>query len=113
MAANANSSSTKCGPVTKSATIAAPDVIKQSDVRPADLIAYPNPVTDKVTVSMKGIEAYELIQVYDQSGKSQTVTITVKNEDMVEIDMSALSRGTYFIRVAFKLNSRVFTVIKR
>jgi hypothetical protein len=113
MAANANSSSTKCGPQTKSATLAPPDVIKQSDAQQVDLIAYPNPVTDKVTVSMKGIEAYELIQVLNYSGNSQAVTVTVRDEDKVEIDMSALSPGTYFIRVAMKDTFRVFTVIKR
>ena len=31
---------------------------------------------------------------------------------MLEIDMSALSPGTYFIRVVMKNNSRIFTVIK-
>ena len=112
MAANANSSSTKCGSPTKSAAIAPPDMIKQSDAQPVDLIVYPNPVTDKVNISMKGIETYEIIQLYDFSGKTHTVPSMIRSEDLLEIDMSGLSPGTYFIRVVMKNTSRIFTVIK-
>ncbi|MBK7134380.1 MAG: T9SS type A sorting domain-containing protein [Bacteroidales bacterium] len=62
---------------------------------------------------MKGIENYDLISVFDYSGKSQQVTHTLRNQDMLEIDMSALSSGTYFIKVVINYNSRTFTVIKR
>ena len=111
--ANAYSTSTKCGSESKSALAAPPDIIKESETLPVDLVVYPNPVTDKVTISLKGIETNKMIQVLDYSGKSQTVTITIRNEDIVEIDMSALSPGTYFIRVVMDYNSRLFTVIKK
>jgi hypothetical protein len=113
MAANANSSSTKCGSGSKSAISAQPDNVMESDVQLPDLIAYPNPVTDKVNISLKGIEAYEMIQVYSYSGMSQPVTITIRNQDLLEIDMSALSPGTYFIKVGINYTTRVFTVIRK
>jgi len=62
---------------------------------------------------MKGIEAYEMIRIYDYSGKSQPVKSMIVNQDLIEIDMSALSPGTYFINVQIKYNSRKFTVIKQ
>ena len=80
---------------------------------PVDLIAYPNPVTDKVNISMKGIETYERIQVYDRSGRTNSVTCTIRSQDMLEIDMSELSPGAYFIRVEMKNTSRIFPVIKQ
>jgi hypothetical protein len=114
MAANANSNSTKCGSESKSAVaLTTPDVFKESESLPVNLVAYPNPVTDKVYISMKGIEAYEIIRVYDYSGRSQPFKSTIVNQDVVEIDMSSLSPGTYFINVQIKYNSRIFTVIKQ
>jgi len=115
MAANANSSSTKCGATAKSAMVTAPDTIMESvksEVLPIDLIAYPNPVTDIVNISMQGIENYETVKVYDFSGKSQPVTFRAKNADLLEIDMSALSPGRYFVSIGFKTTYKTFTVIK-
>jgi hypothetical protein len=109
----ANSNSTKCGSQPKSAVAVQEDIIKESDAQPLDLVAYPNPVTDRVNISMKGIESYSQIQVYDYSGKSQPVTNAVKGQDLVEIDMSALSPGTYFIKIVIDYTSRIFTVIKK
>ena len=114
MAANANSSSTKCGSESKSAVaLTAPDIIKESEALPVDLVAYPNPVTDRVNISLKGIESYDVIEVYNYSGKSQPVTIAIRNQDLVEIDMTSLSKGTYFIKVVINYTSRTFTVIKK
>jgi hypothetical protein len=61
---------------------------------------------------MQGIENYETVRVYDFSGKSQPVTFRTRNADLLEIDMSALSPGRYFINLGFKTTYKIFTVIK-
>ncbi|MCU0363706.1 MAG: T9SS type A sorting domain-containing protein, partial [Bacteroidales bacterium] len=113
MSANANSSSTKCGPDYKSASALQAAKGAEPELQPVDLIAYPNPFTDRINISMQGIGDYESIQVYDYSGKTHSVSGTVRNQDLLELDMSALPKGTYFIRIVIGFNSRIFTVIKK
>jgi hypothetical protein len=78
-----------------------------------ELLAYPNPAIEKVYLEMKDIGEYEMVQIYDLSGKSQPVSPLVIGKNILEIDMSRLSSGHYFIRVIMKDESRVVQIIKK
>jgi len=76
------------------------------------LTAYPNPVVDRVYLEMKNIEDYELVQLYDLGGRSHPVTPLVTGKNRLEIDMTRLSSGHYFIRVVMKDESKVVQIMK-
>jgi len=109
--ANANSSSTKCQTNIKSAQASVEIVEEELD--PDQLVAYPNPVVNKVYLSMKDIENYKLIQLYDFTGRVHAITSIDKRADLLEIEMAQLSSGNYFIRVIMEDDSsRVVQIIK-
>jgi hypothetical protein len=110
-AANANSNSTKCRGNIKSTA----DVAESADVNELDLeqlVAYPNPVVDKVYLSLKGIENYEAIRLFDFAGRSFPISSIDKQMDRLEIDMSDLPAGHYLISVVMEDQSRVVQLIK-
>ncbi len=113
-AANANSSSTKCkGNNKKTATVSG---VATEEEPPAsdELMAYPNPVVDKLHLSLKNIENYKLIQLYDFTGKSHQIRSIDKQINLLEIDLAHLSSGSYFIRVIMDDDSsRVVQLIKK
>ena len=112
-AANANSSSTKCNTNTKSATVSGV-ATEEEPPAPDELVAYPNPVVDMVHLSLKDVENYKLIQLYDFTGKSHQIRSIDKQINLLEIDLAQLSSGTYFIRVIMEDDSsRVVQVIKK
>ena len=112
-AANANSSSTKCkGNSKKSATVSS--IFEgEPGLDPDQLMAYPNPVTDKVHITMKDIEKYKMILLYDFTGRSHSITSIDKRTDQLEIDMAQLAPGHYFIRIEMEDTTRVVPIIKQ
>ncbi|MEA3461142.1 MAG: T9SS type A sorting domain-containing protein, partial [Bacteroidota bacterium] len=72
-----------------------------------------NPVIDKVHITMKDIENYKLIQLYDFTGRSFPITSIDKRTDNLEIDMAELSSGNYFIRIVMEDSARVVQIIKK
>jgi hypothetical protein len=111
-AANANSSSTKCKSNLKSASVST-EIEEEEVLGLDDLKVYPNPVTDKVHIEMKDIEHYEMIVLYDLVGISHPIKSIVKRADMLEIDMTELSPGSYFIRIVMEDTSRLVNIIKQ
>jgi hypothetical protein len=77
-----------------------------------ELTAYPNPVGDRIILGMTGIEDYELVQVFDQTWKSYPVSRLVTRSGRLEIDLTQLSSGYYFIRIIMKESTEVVPVIK-
>jgi len=65
-----------------------------------------------VYLEMKNIEDYELVQLYDLGGRSHPVTPLVTGKNRLEIDMTRLSSGHYFIRVVMKDESKVVQIMK-
>jgi hypothetical protein len=111
-AANANSSSTKCNGNNKKAATVTAD-IEDENLVSDELQAYPNPVIDKVHLSMKEIENYKMVQLFDFAGRSFPVTSINKRTDHLEIEMAQLPAGHYFIRIVMEDSSRVVQIIKQ
>jgi hypothetical protein len=109
--ANASSSSTKCTGNTKSASVSAS--AEATELDPDLLQVYPNPVTDKVHLTMKGIENYRQIRLYDFGGRSYPITSIDKRTDNLEIDMESLSAGHYMIQIVMEDRFRVVQIIKQ
>jgi hypothetical protein len=80
---------------------------------PEVLEAYPNPVSEVIYLSLQGIENYKMIQLYDLSGKSYPVTPSVSRSNLLEIDLTSLPGGPYFIRVVMEDSSLVVPVVKK
>jgi hypothetical protein len=109
-AANANSSSTKCKNIQKSASV--PDEIN-TEPGTDYLEVYPNPVAGIVHITMKDIEHYKMILLYDFAGRQHPVNSVLKHTDNLEIDMTQLSAGYYFIKIVMEDTARVIPVIKQ
>lgn len=75
------------------------------------LRAYPNPVRDWITVTLKNApEAQIDLRIYNLSGKLMT---SLKMESgQLRIDMSELKSGTYFIHAVDKLSGKRINTVK-
>jgi hypothetical protein len=111
-AANANSNSTKCKGNTKStASFTEGNSVVEMDLD--QLVAYPNPVGDKVYLSLNGIENYRMIKLYDYAGRSFPITSIDKRTNTLEIDMAELPAGHYIVSVVMEDRARVVQLIKK
>ena len=63
-------------------------------------------------MSLKGIENYELIRLYDFAGRIHPITSIDKRTDRLEIDMVELPAGHYIISVVMEDSTRVVQLIK-
>ena len=80
---------------------------------PDQLVAYPNPVGDKLYISMKDIENYKRIMLYDFAGRSIPLTSIDQRSDQLEIDMGFLQAGHYYIRLEMDDSLQVIPIIKQ
>ena len=58
---------------------------------------YPNPATNNVTVSVEGLNGKAQLSVIDMSGR--TVMSTTMDDSNVQLNVSTLAQGTYFVRI--------------
>ena len=77
-----------------------------------DLRIYPNPVRDKVILTMKDLGNYKQIVLLDMTGRVHPITSIKTRSDRMEIDMSNLAAGPYFFRVIMEDSIKVVPVIK-
>lgn len=73
------------------------------------LVVYPNPANNVLNVEAKA--AISSIEVMNVLG--QTVVSGTSTSNKTQIDISALSAGTYFVRVTSENNSSVLQVLKQ
>lgn len=59
---------------------------------------FPNPTKDKIMVS--GIEESSQLLIFDNLGKEYYLRGAKKSDSTLELDLSTLSRGVYYIRSA-------------
>jgi hypothetical protein len=73
---------------------------------------YPNPVKDKVNLRINGIiQADAVIIITDINGKQLQTLKPAGNE--VEIDMSSLSTGIYFIKYVDESQTQMIKITKQ
>lgn len=76
---------------------------------------YPNPTSDKITISMeKGDTKNKQIAIYDIFGKQVKdiqLNSTLENSNEIEIDVRNLSNGTYFVKVSSNSESSTKKII--
>ncbi len=73
---------------------------------------YPNPATNKVTIS--GINSKTTIIIVDLNGKEYDLSKTIQMEsNSASIDVRSLKSGLYFIKVQVDNESRTFKLLKQ
>jgi hypothetical protein len=86
--------------------IACEDVLDITENDFVDINIYPNPASDKVTISNPGLLELETISVYDLNGR-----LVIKNEieslETITIDTSILQSATYMIVIESKYGKTV------
>ena len=77
------------------------EVVVSTEAPPiaSKLLLFPNPTSDKLTIS--GIENAELIQIYGMNGQ---LVQQLRNNALSSIDVSALHSGFYVIKVYSQQN---------
>ena len=86
-----------------------PSTIGIDNVGPLEFSVSPNPTTGRLTLQMNQQEPYE-ITIYDVNGKA---VMTRKNDNQVcDIDLSALAAAQYLLVVRTKDRYGVKTIIK-
>jgi hypothetical protein len=125
-AAVASSTSSKCssGSITNEtgvqSGIATAETVEDSVAKPtAEPVAepasslYPNPTKGPVTIYIKGgIISSNNVQVSDSYGKIYKLNARLINKQSLQIDLSRLSSGMYFIRVKVDNDFKTFRVLK-
>ena len=82
-----------------------------TDFETLKVALYPNPVSDKLVIESQ--ENIKQITIYDVQGK-QLRSSYLNNSERVELDVSILQNGVYFIEIkAFNGNSVIRKVIKQ
>lgn len=71
-----------------------------------DFVFYPNPVSDWLTISVRGNANIASVTVYDILGK-MVFTQQVSNLSTQTIDLSAVSKGMYLVEVTTDTNHKV------
>ena len=125
VSSNASSGSNKCNYIStgKSTYPEIPQSLNTSKDKPAKtemsirpgLTVYPNPATDKVRITLSDEVINEkTLVIVDSYGRTYKVKITGKiSEHSLEIDLSHLITGMYFIKVNLKNGYRILPVFKK
>ena len=70
------------------------------DVHGEDLTIFPNPATHQISLRFAGgDETNAEVKIYDLLGKAQTVTVQESTDNEVELNISTLPSGTYFLQL--------------
>jgi hypothetical protein len=108
--AYATSTSAKC---TKSYEVDNTEELVSS-VKPGEPIAYPNPTTDKVYITVGNRTVLEKgVLISDFTGKIVSAKISNTEGPLMEIDLTGLKPGVYFIRLNFEQEQKLFRIIKK
>lgn len=80
----------------------------------ATTVLYPNPATNTINLEFKAPAATQgKIEVCDASGKVISTTVQkLSNGKTVQVDISGLAQGMYFVKVVTAKNTRVIKFIK-
>jgi hypothetical protein len=71
----------------------------------AQLLATPNPFSDRFVVELFGTEKVKRITVYNQTGTPVRQMETLWHEGLVSIDMSGFAAGLYVMTVEYENGS--------
>jgi hypothetical protein len=83
---------------------------RTEDLVAQKVIAFPNPVTDKVNIRIDNLRGIAEIRMFDMYGKQvQQIRSAAMNTEM---DMSKLASGMYFIRIMNAGKETTLKVIK-
>ncbi len=77
--------------------------------------AYPNPAKDKLDIFINGIEKDVRIKIFDEMGRQAMQDLSIKDSnrsnEKVELDISNLPQGQYYIKVISGQNVKLMKII--
>jgi len=82
------------------------NTVELAEFSAMEINMYPNPTRDRVMIKAKGMFNYEII---DLSGNS--VLVGSNNQTAVEISVSHLNAGSYFVRISNEVNTETHKLI--
>jgi len=79
---------------------------------PASVAIYPNPVTDNLSVNIKGLSGKKRLMIYDVIGQEMSSKIIGSTDANVQemIDVSSLAKASYILRI--DVDNELYQVIK-
>ena len=81
------------------------------DVESGMLTLFPNPASTSVTLTVSGFDGEAMVEVVDMNGRTVSKLTTVNSE--LNIDVSTLAQGAYFVRVTGERQTAVRKLIVR
>lgn len=85
--------------------------IKNNEILNADLIIYPNPTTNNITIQNNLLNENYILNITNQLGQIiYTISITEQNQI---IDLSFLSNSVYYLKINNSNTSKTFKLIKQ
>ena len=85
------------------------------ELEPESLIlgAYPNPVTSKLTISLRNeLSKTDNIRIYDMMGRGMEVRQMTRTGNAVTMDMGHLIPGLYLVQVRSTKGYEIIKVVK-
>jgi len=117
VSSSASSTSAKCsGTMNNSITATAIDgTVSEEESVTAKPSAYPNPVADKLVISIPDhdLTAVREVEVVDIYGKRYKAGTKILSFNSVQINLSNLSKGIYIISIKFGNESMMFRILKQ
>ncbi|RQO30025.1 hypothetical protein DBR32_14055 [Taibaiella sp. KBW10] len=78
----------------------------------SSIAVYPNPVTNKVRISVKGNTDQLMVQILDITGKEVLKARPLQGTE-TNLDLSALATGTYYLRCSQNSQSELIKIVKQ
>jgi hypothetical protein len=117
-AAVASSTSSKCSSGTGTTQTGVQSAVSSSETAedtpvPPATSAFPNPTKGLITIYAKeGVISSNNIQLSDSYGKAYKMNAKLMTDHSLQVDLSRLASGMYFIRVMVGSNFEIFRVLK-
>lgn len=77
-----------------------------------DLVIYPNPTSEKLTVESSQLVSETIISIYDIQGKMLFSEKMLPNKKAMTVDVSSFENGVYFVKISSEGNSAIKKLIK-
>lgn len=94
-------------------TITLTECLGTEEMENGELSVYPNPVSDVLTIQNLNVPGNGTIEVLDVQGKVILSTPVTKTYGNVELDLSNVENGVYFVRVTTDNSTQEVRVVKQ
>ncbi len=86
---------------------------RANDIQDQNVIAYPNPFTNLLTIDLQNGHRYYQMDIIDVKGQRVYLRKVDENDDVLEMDLRTIPKGIYFVRLSGIDNNKNLKILKQ